>query len=405
MRGNTTREVCAADLMKAIMAISIRKLGYSRLTDGAACGVVNMVRKLTGWSGLHDGSDRLIVYIMLNLKHKKTCLLSIIIPVYNVEEFILQCLESVVSCNLEDCEIILSLGESGDRSSQICEEFVSTHPVARIIKQSGKGLSDARNCAMRQANGQYLLFIDSDDSVNSHYLDQLIEKLRVQEYTPDVIVTDYQYHDCRFGVWRTVYQIGEDTPDQYSMDFLPTMLQKRGGFWNVWRYVYRKAFLDECGITFWENTAAEDMDFTARVFQENPNIVFTHCPYYRYTIGRGGSLMDRPTLQRFRETEKVIRVNCERLASSKFIHASLIRARYQYEYILAMAEIVQFAPSERKDFVRVFKSWKSALADSEDPIVKFACFALRLMGVRGLGYALYILKWIHHTQLERSFHK
>lgn len=342
---------------------------------------------------------------MKNTNNKNTCLLSIIIPVYNVEEYLLKCLKSVTSCNLEDCEIILSLGDSKDLSSQICEAFVSEYPGARIIQQSGKGLSDARNCAMKQAGGRYLLFLDSDDSVQPHHLDMLIRNLRMQVYEPDVIVTDYQYYDCRFHVWREIYQIGENTPDQYSMDFLPTMLRTRGGFWNVWRYVYRRAFLEEHDLTFWENMSAEDMDFTARVFLLNPKIVFTHCPYYVYTIGRGSSLMDKPTLKRFRETEEVIRTNCERLKNSDFAYASLIRDRYQYEYILAMAQIVRFGPSARREFVQIFAKWKSVLADSTDPVIKGACFALHAIGIHGMGYLLHILKLIHHQKLERSFEK
>lgn len=342
---------------------------------------------------------------MKKTNFENTCLLSIIIPVYNVEEFVLQCLESVTSCDLDHCEIILSLGDSTDRSNQICEEFVSACPNARIIRQSGKGLSNARNCAMRQSKGRYLLFIDSDDSVQPNYMDELIRNLRMQVYKPDVIVTDYQYYDCRFNVWRTVYQIGENTPDQYSMEFLPTMLQSRGGFWNVWRYVYRRAFLEEHELVFWENMSAEDMDFTARVFLLNPDIVFTHCPYYVYTIGRGESLMDKPTLKRFRETEQVIRTNCERLRNSEFAYASLIRDRYQYEYILAMAQIVQFSPSVRGDFIKIFVNWKHVLADSTDPAIKYACFALHALGIKGMGYLLHILKLIHHHKLERSFQK
>lgn len=332
-------------------------------------------------------------------------LASIIVPVYNSEKYIEECLESIVDCNLRDCEIIIVLGDSEDGSKQICEMLSKKYDFVYLIEQIGQGLSNARNCAMEVARGKYIVFIDSDDTVNPVYFQAMLQRLRVDTYEPDVIVTDYRYYDYRFHAWRNVYQIGENTPDQYSMDFLPTMLRMRSGFWNVWRYVYRRAFLEEHNLTFWENMSAEDMDFTARVFLLNPKIVFTHCPYYVYTIGRGSSLMDKPTLKRFRETEEVIRTNCERLKNSDFAYASLIRDRYQYEYILAMAQIVQFAPSVRREFIQIFAKWKSVLAGSTDPVVKGACFALRAMGIYGMGYLLHILKLIHHQKLERSFRK
>lgn len=342
---------------------------------------------------------------MNNANHENNCVLSIIIPVYNVEEYVLNCLESVTACNLEKCEIIISLGESKDQSNQICEDFVLTCSYAKIVKQTGTGLSNARNCAMRQACGKYMMFIDSDDCVDTEQLNLIIQKLRTQEYDSDVVVTDYRYFDCRFNVWRKVYQIGENTKDQHSIDFLSVMLRERGGFWNVWRYIYRRAFLEEHEITFWENMMSEDMDFTARVFLANPKIVFTHSPYYLYTIGRGNSLMDRPNLKRCLDTEKIIRVSCESLRSSSFLYAPLIRDRYQYEYFLLLAQIVQLEPKERKVFIKAFRDWKNVLYDSTDTFVKYGCILLRICGIVIVGYILNVLKLIHHWKLERSLSK
>ena len=121
----------------------------------------------------------------------KDVLLSIIIPVYNVAPYLEQCLTTVLNCNLDLCEVILSLGKSTDRSNDICAGYEKKYPFIHILQQSGTGLSNARNCAMDVAQGEYLLFLDSDDYVDSFCLDTIISKLRNKSFRADMIVTDF----------------------------------------------------------------------------------------------------------------------------------------------------------------------------------------------------------------------
>ena len=335
-------------------------------------------------------------------QNQETILLSIIVPAYNIEKYVSTCLRSITDCDLQDCELIIAMGNSTDDTNRICEDFAQEKAFVRLAKQSGRGLSNARNCAMKTARGKYLVFLDGDDTVEPHRFQELIQKLRTVDTKPDVIVTDYRYYDYRFHAWRNVFQIGENTPDQHTMDFLPAMLKNRGGFWNVWRYVYRRDFLEKNNICFLEDTMSEDMDFTARVLQTDPVILFTHCPFYQYVIGRGSSLMDRPTWKRLSDTEKVIRISISRLKGSTFAHAGLICARYQYEYLLMFALIPEFEQKERDQILQIFSNWKEVLNGSEDPLVRCACRALHLFGVRTVSYALYFLKKLRHRKLERS---
>ena len=86
-------------------------------------------------------------------------ILSVIVPVYNVEAYLAGCLDSLLACDLTDCEIILSFRDSQDRSKEICDQYCSKFSFVRLISQEGTGLSNARNCAMRIACGDYLLFV------------------------------------------------------------------------------------------------------------------------------------------------------------------------------------------------------------------------------------------------------
>ncbi len=327
-------------------------------------------------------------------------LLSIIIPVYNVEPYIEHCLSTVLDCNLDSCEIILSLGKSIDKSNDICADYERKYPLIHALRQSGAGLSNARNCAMDMAQGEYLLFLDSDDYVDSFCLDSIISKLRSKSFSADVIVTDFYRLDRRTGCFTPIFQIGEDMPVQCGLKFLPQMLRKRQCFWNVWRYLYRRSFLERHGIRFIENRLSEDIDFTTSVFLAEPEIIFSHSPYYVYTVGRGESLMDRPNFKRLSDTVFVLQNSIERLRNSHFRYAPQIMAQYQFEYVLNLALTTEIDPADRRAALALYVDWRQILSGSMDPVVRGISYMIKVVGLKLTGYVLHILK-----QLRRFFRK
>ena len=88
---------------------------------------------------------------------------SIVIPVYNVEQYIEECLESVVSQRNAELEIIIVDDGSTDHSSQICIQYMTLNSNVKYIKQQNAGLGAARNTGLSQAHGEYIIFLDSDD--------------------------------------------------------------------------------------------------------------------------------------------------------------------------------------------------------------------------------------------------
>lgn len=325
---------------------------------------------------------------------KRNMILSIIIPVYNVEPYLDTCLNSVLECDLTDCEIILSLRESKDRSCEICMEYQSRYPFIRIVKQDGVGLSNARNCAMRLAQGEYVLFIDSDDNVDSQILSDLIEKLRSKTIVADVVATDFFHVVHPSQKLIPYFQIGEKTPDQSGLPFLPKMLRRRQCFWNVWRYIYRRKFLEDNKISFMENMLSEDVDYTTSVFLAEPDIFFSHSPFYYYHVCRGESLMDKPTLRRLRETVYVLSTSIERLKHSSFPYADNMISQFQFEYFLNIALAVEIDSADQASALALFENNPTVLRGSNDPVVVIAAFFVRLFGVKFSSNLLHIAKLI-----------
>ena len=101
--------------------------------------------------------------------------ISIVIPVYNVREYLSGCMASVLANDLSDCEIILVDDGATDDSGTLCDEFAAAHPDRiRVIHQENGGLGAARNTGLEAAEGEYLLFLDSDDSLAPGALEEML---------------------------------------------------------------------------------------------------------------------------------------------------------------------------------------------------------------------------------------
>lgn len=105
-------------------------------------------------------------------------LISIIIPVYGVEDYLGECVDSVLAQSYPKLEILLIDDGSPDRCGEICDQYAEAHSQIRVIHQKNGGLSDARNAGLEKAAGRYISFIDSDDIVDSNYIMHLYEALK-----------------------------------------------------------------------------------------------------------------------------------------------------------------------------------------------------------------------------------
>ena len=100
-------------------------------------------------------------------------LLSVIVPVYNVEKYLKRCLESILVQSWNDYEIILVDDGSTDSSAQICDVYAEKYEMIRVIHKENKGLSDTRNRGIEEASGEYVYFPDSDDWLEPNTFSEL----------------------------------------------------------------------------------------------------------------------------------------------------------------------------------------------------------------------------------------
>ena len=288
-------------------------------------------------------------------------------------------------------EVILALGKSGDRSSEIAAEYAKKYLNVQLVWQRGKGLSDARNCALEVANGNYVICVDSDDYVETAVLKDLLERMRWEDWQCDVVAHDFRRLERKTGKLVDVFQIGPGV-ESSGLEFLPNMLRKRQCFWNVWRFIYRREFLEKNGIRYLENIMSEDVAYTADVLTAKPEIRFVHYPFYVYTVGKGDSLMDKPTLKRLEDTVYVLGYAVDKLRGSDLEQKDCVAAQFQFEYLLNMALCWEIDKADRAAVFKLFKDWREVLADSSDRLVRFSRFMLGIVGVKIFGWELHELK-------------
>ena len=108
-------------------------------------------------------------------------LISVIVPVYNVEKYLEECLDSIQCQTYKNIEVLLVNDGSTDNSEEICERFCRQDSRFHLINQENKGLSGARNRGMSESKGEFITFVDSDDVIKEDMLEQLMEQVTSEE--------------------------------------------------------------------------------------------------------------------------------------------------------------------------------------------------------------------------------
>lgn len=221
---------------------------------------------------------------------KKMPKISIIIPIYNVENYLSQCLDSVIKQTLYDIEIICVNDGTKDDSVYIARKYQEYDNRIQIIEKQNGGLSSARNAGIKIASGAYIIFLDSDDYLASNACERLYQE--ILEVKPDIITFGSHYFPIypHPGEWLVkTLSPRTHTYNQFSEQVL---FKERGAYPFVWRQCFKREFLREYGLLFDETVKfGEDLVFQFCSFPYAKRIVFLADKLYYYRWYRENSLM------------------------------------------------------------------------------------------------------------------
>ena len=211
--------------------------------------------------------------------------LSIIIPVYNVEQYLAKCLDSVLVGNAFTGQVICVNDGSTDGSASILKEYAKKYPNVEILTQQNAGLSAARNAGIKAAKGEYIVFLDSDDYWEPNVLNGLLEQ--IERDNLDVLRLKYQNVNERYEVFNP-YKRDRRLENDYSeepIDGVSFLNSHMNTQCYAVMFIIRRSLLDGCLFT--EGIYFEDTEWTPRMLCKAKRVASTSTIVYNYLMREG----------------------------------------------------------------------------------------------------------------------
>lgn len=216
------------------------------------------------------------------------CLVSVVVPVYNVDAYLKKCLNSIVNQTYKKLEIILVDDGSTDTSGKICDEYEKLDNRIRVIHKKNGGLSSARNEGMKLVTGDYVLFVDSDDWIDLDMVEILLA---------GCVENSAQISICRYREIYKDYIIEKQENIEFvcsGKEALHYHIFERGGRYSfcyaVWNKLYKKEIISN--MEFPQGKHFEDIGYTSRALYSAERVYYIDKPKYNYVVEREGSIMN-----------------------------------------------------------------------------------------------------------------
>jgi len=191
-----------------------------------------------------------------------SCAVSVIIPVYNAEKYLRQCLDSVINQTLSDIEIICIDDGSKDSSGQTLHEYSKNDQRVLVVSQTNKGAGEARNTGINVSNGKYLLFLDADDWLENDVLECAVTE--IEKYKSDFVMFDAECFDDKSGKklysdWIVKTELLPDKQTFNAMDIPKHIFTFSYNI--VWNKLFKRDFIIESGLKFLQHPNSQDAYF------------------------------------------------------------------------------------------------------------------------------------------------
>lgn len=241
-------------------------------------------------------------------------LVTIVVPVYNVEKYLRQCIESLVNQDYENVEIILVDDGSKDNSLKICEEFEKKYKNIKLIKQTNSGVSVARNKGIENANGEWICFVDSDDYMEENMISKMMEQTKKEKF--DVLITppimEYDVVSKRAKIFDTEKRFENENKEELILNIICRQYGRKynteinaGGPWGK---LYSTKFIRDNNLTFIVGLKRmQDVMFNLYAMNVANKVLYKEMFLYHYRINASSvCLKYNPTI--FETFNQVIKV-------------------------------------------------------------------------------------------------
>lgn len=285
-------------------------------------------------------------------------LVSIIVPIYNVEKYIRKCIDSLLSQTFKDFEIILIDDGSTDLSTLICEEYSKQYSQIHFFKKTNEGLGLTRNFGIKKATGKYLLFVDSDDYIESNTIESLVK------YDEDLIIGGYNRvnsDNIVFDVFRYLPDvfIDKEIKDKMFPRLIGSAPNKSDSIAvSVCGCLYLKSIIDKNNIIFFSEheIISEDLFFNLEFLLKASRVRITDEVLYNYRLTEG-SLTKRYNHNRFNKIKELYyREKIFLIENNIYNHDCSVRLKKQFFIYLRMCFRQEKKSISKKNINQIIKS-------------------------------------------------
>jgi len=319
-------------------------------------------------------------------------LISVIVPVYNVEEYIRECVDSILMQTMKDYEVILVNDGSKDRSGVICEEYSDKYENVRTYNKENGGASDARNLGIKCAVGDYILFIDSDDYYDDCNFFEKIKTAIVNYNHPTMICfSNKAYYPSTGKVAKGKYLQNTETVNSIESyeDIIEYLVENDSLSISASLKVIKRTHLIENSLFFKKGIVTEDIEWSMRLYSKPFTMKWIESDAYIYRKERVGSVTNSMSAKSFSDYVEILDEYSKAFLSTNNTIDEYLLNYLAYQYCILCGLFVRLKGKEdRKKIYSFIKQSKWLLHHNMSPKVKKVQKLYKFVGIKCTVYLL-----------------
>lgn len=316
---------------------------------------------------------------------------SFILPIYNVEKYLSECVESILVQTYRDFEILLVDDGSPDNCPALCDEWAKKDSRIKALHKPNGGLSDARNYGLEHAQGDYVVFVDSDDFwVNKECLQRLINVVDAQPECDFIgFNCSYYYSDSKtFNKWVAYDESLSKPTDKNTV--LCSLVASGTFPMSACLKIIKRKLLSEINLNFIKGLLSEDIPWFIDLLEGTKKCMFINDYIYAYRQGVVGSISNSFSVRNFNSILRIIDNELQKLEGRTFNEKTkdYIKSFLAYELCICLGGLGQLEKSVRNEYYEKLKPYKWLLKFRQNPKVKKVALINSLLGFRVTRYFL-----------------
>lgn len=304
-------------------------------------------------------------------------LVSIILPIYNVEKYLDRCIQSILNQSYENLEIILVDDGSPDRSSEICDEYRKSDQRIKVVHKENGGLSDARNAGLILAKGKYIIFLDSDDYIEHTMVEDAVTVL--EKNNSDIVIWGYyaDFVDEDENLISSKIINPCISGDFLKSDFYEVTITNEliGILGYAWNKMYKKSLLLKNNFKFTKGLSlVEDIVFNGPVLTSAERISFIEKPYVHY-MQRSRETLGTKFYENYYELKKMAMNTVESMLSEwgkTDCEISKIKSNLLYNTLKSTTRLLSKAENYTKDEKDIYLKTLLNKSDVQDTLSAYS---------------------------------